>query len=211
MLTHLRLSVPDRPGILARVTAVLADAGADIKSIAVLERVADRAVDDIYVVWPHTQTGDLVDRLTEIRGVRVLGTRPSQQVPGAFPDLDLLTHVLGTGARGLDTLVDMAVPAFGADWAARISYAGGAPEVAYWSGTALDDVVVPHVRVVRATAFEQDGAQLVAVPLDPFEAALVCGRGSTPAFHRVEVERIGRVTTLAAGLVRPVGAVSSPR
>ncbi|MBX6370863.1 MAG: ACT domain-containing protein [Acidothermus sp.] len=208
MVVHLRVSVADRPGMLARVTAALADAGADIKSITVLERVGDRAVDDIYITWSSGDFTDLAARLEGLRGVRVLGIRRTRQIPGAFPDLDLLAQVLATGTRGLDTLVDMAVAAFDADWAARISYPGGSPQIAYWSGTALDDVIVPPERFVRATAFEREGVPLVAVPLDPFDAALVCGRGSTPAFHRVEVERIARVTALAVGLARPVGFAS---
>ena len=47
MLMHLRMSVPDRPGMLAQITAALADVGADIRTIAVLERETGRAIDDI--------------------------------------------------------------------------------------------------------------------------------------------------------------------
>ncbi len=210
MLTHVRISVPDRPGMLAQVTAALADVGADIKSIAVLERETGRAVDDIYLSWPDNRAQSLLsERLEAVRGVNVLGLRPSRQVPGAFPDLDLLTHVLSTASRGLDTLVDMAALAFGADWAASVAYDGGAPRVLYSSGALSADVVAPPVRVIRPTAIEQDGVQLAAAPLDPFDAVLVCGRASTPSFHRVELERIRRVTELALGLVRADVAIGS--
>src|ERR1019366_5703043 len=56
MLMHLRMSVPDRPGMLAQITAALADVGADIRTIAVLERETGRAIDDIYLSWPEARS-----------------------------------------------------------------------------------------------------------------------------------------------------------
>ncbi|MDQ1484319.1 MAG: hypothetical protein QOJ62_12 [Actinomycetota bacterium] len=210
MLTHVRMSVPDRPGMLAQITTVLADAGADIRTIAVLERESGRAIDDIYLSWPEGRSlAALSDRISEVKGVTVLGLRPSRQVPGAFPDLDLLTQVLATASRGLDTLVDMAALAFGADWAASVTYASGTPSVLYASGGHDQAIVVPDMPVIRPTALEQDGAQLAVAPLLPFDAVLVCGRADKPSFHRAELERIRRVTELAVGLVRADVAVSS--
>lgn len=210
MLTHLRVSVPDRPGVLAQITGVLADAGADIRTIAVLEREMGRAVDDIYFSWPDGRSlGVLGTHISAVRGVRVLGMRPSRQVPGAFPDLDLLTQVLATSTRGIDTLVDMAALAFGADWAASVSYTSGTPTVLYANAGPDDVIVVPDVAVIRPAAIAQDGVQLAVAPLSPFDAVLVCGRSGEPAFHRAELERIRRVTELAVGLVRSDAAVAS--
>lgn len=203
MLTHVRVSVPDRPGVLAKVTGVLAAAAADIRTIAVLEREAGRAVDDIYLAWPQAKPlSALAAHLASIRGVTVLGMRRSRQVPGAFPDIDLLAQVLATASRGLDTLVDMAALAFGADWAASAAYSGGGPLQLYASAGSDDDVVLPRLPVVRPISLEQDGVQLAAIPLAPFDVVLVCGRTGQPPFHRVELERIRRVTELAVGLVR---------
>jgi hypothetical protein len=211
MLTHVRVSVPDRPGVLAKITAAMAAAGADIRSITVLERESGRAIDDIYLSWPESRPSSaLSDRLAGVRGVRVLGMRRSRQVPGAFPDLDLLSQVLATAARGLDTLVDMAAHAFGADWAASVSYGEFGPVLRYANADPGHEIVVPSHAAVRPLAMEENGAQLVVAPLDPFDVALVCGRASGPPFHRAEVERVRRVTELAVGLlsadvaVRPV-------
>jgi hypothetical protein len=210
VLIHLRMSVSDRPGVLAQITGALADVGADIRTIAVLERESGRAVDDIYLSWPDGRPlAALADRVSGVRGVNLLGLRPSRQVPGAFPDLDLLTQVLATAARGIDTLVDMAALAFGADWAASVSYAAGGPEVLYANAGPDDRVIVPELPVIRPTAMEQDGVQLAVAPLVPFDAMLVCGRAGLPSFHRVELERIRRVTELAVGLVRGDVAVAS--
>ncbi len=203
MLTHVRISVPDRTGVLAQVTAALADAGADIRTIAVLERESGRAIDDVYLAWPDGRPlSELSDKLTSVRGVTVLGLRRSRQVPGAFPDLDLLAQVLATASRGLDTLVDMAALAFGADWAASVAYTDGVPKVLYSNAGPDAVVVAPDIAVVRTGAFEKDGVHLAAAPLTPFDAVLVCGRVDQPAFHRAELERIQRVTELAVGLVR---------
>lgn len=222
MLTHVRMSVPDRPGLLAQITAALADAGADIRTITVLERESGRAVDDVYVSWPDARPlSALTERIESVRGVTLLGVRPSREVPGAFPDLDLLTQVLATGDRGLHTLVDMAVLAFGADWAASVSFAHG-PEgtdgtdgpdgpghIVYASGAAADDVVVPKIAPIRPVSIEQDGVQLAIAPLAPFDAVLVCGRAGKPAFHAAELERIRRVTELALELVHAKDALPS--
>ena len=203
MLMHLRMSVPDRPGMLAQITAALADVGADIRTIAVLERESGRAIDDIYLSWPEARSASVLSqRLASVRGVSVLGLRPSRQVPGAFPDIDLLSQVLATASRGLDTLVDMAALAFGADWAASVTYASGSPVVLYASGRPDDVIVLPGHAVIRPAAIEQDGVQLAATPLSPFDAVLVLGRADKPSFHQAELERIRRVTELAVGLVR---------
>jgi hypothetical protein len=203
MLTHVRIRVPDRPGVLAQVTAALADAGADIRTIAVLERESGRAIDDVYLSWPDTRPlSVLAQRIATVRGASMLGLRRSREVPGAFPDIDLLTQVLATTSRGLDTLVDMAALAFGADWAATVSYSSGAPAVLYANAGPDDVVVTPEVPAIRPMAIEQDGVQLAASPLSPFDAVLVCGRADKPSFHRAELERIRRVTELAVGLVR---------
>jgi len=203
MLTHLRITVPDRPGVLARITGVLADAGADIRTVSVLERESGRAIDDVYLKWPDARPlSSLADSLAIVHGVRVLGVRRSREVPGAFPDIDLLTQVLATASRGIDTLVDMAAFAFGGDWAASVSYSTGAPKSLYVSARPDDVIVVPDVAPVRATAIELDGVQVAVTPLEPFDAVLVCGRSGPPVFHRAEIERIRRVTELAVGLVR---------
>ena len=210
MLMHVRLSVPDRPGVLARVTAVLADASADIRTIAVLERESGRALDDIYLSWPDNRpVSALADHLASIRGVTVLGLRPSREVPGVFPDLDLLTQVLATSSRGLDTLADMAAHAFGADWAATVTYTDGRPLLRYACASPGHDVVLPPAGVLRPMSLEQDGVQLAAVPLAPFDVVLVCGRSGPPPVHRVELERMRRVTEFAVGLVRADAIVGS--
>lgn len=204
MLIHVRVSVPDRPGVLAQITAAMADVGADIGTIAVLERESGRAVDDVYLTWPDGRPlSALSDRLAGVRGVRVLGMRPSREVPGAFPDLDLLAQVLATSTRGVETLVDMARHAFGADWAAAVSYRPTGPAVVYTSANPDDVIVVPDVLAIRPLSLEQEGVPLVVAPLDPLDLVLVCGRAGEPPFHRAEVERVRRVTELAVGLLTP--------
>jgi hypothetical protein len=196
--------------MLAQITTALADAGADIRTIAVLERESGRAIDDIYVSWPQGRSFSMLsDWLAAVRGVTVLGVRPSRQVPGAFPDIDLLSQVLATASRGLDTLVDMAALAFGADWAASVTYSSGRPVVLYSSGALDSEIVLPGLAVIRPTAIEQDGVQLAVTPLSPFDAVLVCGRADKPSFHQAELERIRRVTELAVGLVRADVQVSA--
>ncbi|HWB67486.1 MAG TPA: ACT domain-containing protein, partial [Mycobacteriales bacterium] len=76
MAIQLRVSLPDRPGALALVAAAIADAGADVVSVAVMEAEAGRAIDDFRLRWPDARDASpLLDALTRYDGVTVLGCR----------------------------------------------------------------------------------------------------------------------------------------
>src|SRR3954470_4102074 len=122
MPVHLRVDLPDRPGVLARLADALAAAGADVLSVAVTERLPGRAIDDFLLEWTPGRAGaDLSTVVEGIQGCRVLGLRRVATVPDENPGLDLVTHVLWQPHRAAETLVDM-LPAFaGADWAAAVS------------------------------------------------------------------------------------------
>ncbi len=49
MLSRIRISVPDAPGSLGRVTTAIGAAGGDIAKVDVLESAAGRALDDVFV------------------------------------------------------------------------------------------------------------------------------------------------------------------
>src|SRR5205085_10178879 len=122
MPVHLRVDLPDRPGVLARLADALARGGADVLSVAVTERMPGRAIDDFLLEWPaQRESQELVTAVEGIAGCRVLGLRRVATVPDENPALDLVTHVLWQPHRAVETLVDM-LPAFaGADWAAAIT------------------------------------------------------------------------------------------
>src|SRR5690242_4178607 len=123
MLARIRLSVPDRPGSLGTVTSAIGAAGADIVKIDVLESESGRALDDVFVVVRDVAHLDTVRaRLDAMASIIVAGLQyPAPPVTG-HAELELVDQVLSRPERGLQTLVDGAPHAFGADWAALIEY-----------------------------------------------------------------------------------------
>jgi len=205
MPVHLRVDLPDRPGVLARLADALAQAGADVLSVAVTERLLGRAVDDFLLEWPGSKpTRELADAVEAVGGCRTLGLRRVATVPDENPALDLVTHILWQPHRAVETLVDM-LPSFaGADWAAAV-----APQddrrCLYASTSAparLPDR--PPASLSRAMAFDAQGTVGVTVPLAGADVTIVAGREDGPAFSRREIDELVRLTDLMVTLVRAV-------
>src|SRR5438067_6755961 len=111
MVTQLqvRVQLPDRPGSLGRLAAAFGAAGADIVAVQVLERDQGIAVDDFVIECPASQPWrGMLQPLSALPDVRVLGVRDAVDAPGYNPSLDLLGHVAANPERGLATLIDMA-------------------------------------------------------------------------------------------------------
>jgi hypothetical protein len=118
-----RVWIPDRPGALGAVASRIGAVRGDVVGIDILERGADRAIDELTVELPDE---DLVDLLvTEIKavdGVAVEDIRPARDGV-RDPRLDALetaaTLVACTTVDDLlSSLAKHAVRDFGADWAA---------------------------------------------------------------------------------------------
>ena len=62
---RLRVELPDRPGALAALATVIADAGGDVLSVDIHDMDDDRAVDDLVVSLPDTTPERLAARLSE--------------------------------------------------------------------------------------------------------------------------------------------------
>lgn len=212
MPVHLRVDLPDRPGVLARLADALARAGADVLSVAVAERSPGRAVDDFLLDWPaNRDRADLTTAVETVAGCRVLGLRRVATVPHENPALDLVTHVLWQPHRALETLVDM-LPAFaGADWAAVLD-----PEHAgflYTSAGAPAALPMTPSSRSRAVAFRADGLVGVSLPIPSAGLCLLAARIDSPAFSRQEIDELGRLTELMVTLARvalpPSGTTAS--
>jgi hypothetical protein len=205
MPVHLRVDLPDRPGVLARLANALAGAGADVLSVAVSERSPGRAVDDFLLEWPSTRAREeLVAAVDGVAGCRVLGLRRVATVPDENPSLDLVTHILWQPHRAVETLVDM-LPVFaGADWAA-VAGRDDPGRCVYGSVTA--PAVLPDRGLVsdtRATAFDVDGLTAVSVPLGDGALSVVVARAEAPPFSRREIDELVRLCELMVTLVRVV-------
>lgn len=204
MLLRLRIWVADRPGALGQVTRELGACGADIVQVSVLSRERSRALDEITVFLPEPeQQGRLERSLRALGSVAVEGIRPSGEVPGAFPDLDLLGRVAADPRAALNILADAMPRILAADWAIAVhaGTAGPLPESAVLarSWDAPREPVLPELPR-RAATVSVGPARYACAPVGDTGALVVACRIGDPAFHRFEVMRLARITEVAAAI-----------
>jgi len=214
MLARIRFSVADRPGSLGLVASTIGVAGADIVKISVLESEFGRALDDVFVeVRDVVHLNAVRDRLNSSTGVTVTGVQYPAPPATGHADLELLDQVLSRPERGLQTLVDGAPQAFGADWAAVIEYGPEAAmlDVLVVSGQCPgpDKIVVAspcRLTSIRMTApgAGQPYGGTALVPIGPGPLALVLVREEGPEFHRSELWRVGQVGQIIGTVLAPV-------
>jgi len=118
-----RVWIPDRPGALGAVASRIGAVRGDVVGIDILERGADRAIDELTVELPDDSIVELlVTEIKAVDGVAVEDIRPARDGV-RDPRLDALetaaTLVATTSVDDLLTsLAKHAVRDFGADWAA---------------------------------------------------------------------------------------------
>jgi hypothetical protein len=204
MAIQLRVSLADQPGALARVTAAIARAGADVISVTVAESEAGRAIDDFRLRWPDGRDEQtLIDAVNGCLGVEVLGCRHTRWLVDGRPDLDLLAHLLTAPERGIETLIDMAPGALDADWA-ELRPPARRLAALYMSGLSPHDHLAPESMPVRATAWQSEAGSWAYFPIVELHSVLVIGRDGGPAFLRTEITRAERIVELAMATLQKV-------
>jgi hypothetical protein len=209
VLARLRISVPDRPGSLGRVTSAIGAAGGDIAKLDVLESEAGRALDDVFVQVRDPAHLDRLCRAVEsLPGVTINGVQNPAPPATGHTELELVQQVLAQPGRSLQTLVDGAPGALGADWAALLEFDPDGAQSAVLAvstrGPAAGGISVSaplrlsSVRVLHPDTDEPySGAALV--PLSGTQVGLLLVRESGVEFHQSELWRLG-----------PVGAIVGP-
>jgi acetolactate synthase regulatory subunit len=207
---QLRVSIPDQPGALARVTQAIARAGADVISVNVLESDAGRAIDDFRLRWPDGKSSKpLFDAIKAVMGVELLGCRRTRWLLDGRPDLDLLTYLIAVPQRGMETLVDMAPAALDADWAELRPPARRLPAL-YLTSTTPHDNLAPESMPVRAAAWSDETGAWAYFPLVSLRSVLVIGRDGGPTFLRSEIAHAERVLDLAMKTLERVLRATGP-
>jgi hypothetical protein len=204
VLLRLRIWVADRPGALGLVTRELASVGADIVQVSVLSRERGRALDEITVFLPDDRRrGRLEQALRSLGTVSVEGIRASGEVPGAFPDLDLLGRVAADPRAALSVLVDAVPRILAADWAVAVQ--AGAVVAQSWD--APGEFELPQLPD-RAAMVSVGSSRYASAPLGASGLLVVVCRIGDPPFHRFEVLRLSRLAEVAASIA---GARLVPR
>jgi acetolactate synthase small subunit len=212
MLALVRISVPDRPGVLGDVASALGTAGADIVQLQVLQSEAGRALDDVHVQVSGRDHLDRVQhRLAAMPGVQVLGVRVGPAPTTGHSELELVGRMLTAPGRAVQTLVDGVPESTGSDWAAVVRYddAESVAEVVASSPTSpglnLSDVRVP----LRLSVIDGSYAAMALIPLGGTRLGLVVVRESGPAFHPAELWRLEQVGAVAGHVIRATVAASA--
>jgi hypothetical protein len=207
-----RVWIPDRPGALGAVASRIGAVRGDVVGVDILERGADKAIDELVVELPD---GSLVDLLvSEIRavdGVAVEDIRPVRDGVRE-PRLDALeTAATLIGAREVDHLLDLlakhAVRDFGSDWAAVLDDAepvlraadGPAPEAAWLHAFAHGSRSSEEVASGRSGPDELAWSALPAAGLH-----LVLGRAGRP-LRSVERKQVAALARIADARLAELG------
>ena len=199
MPAHLRVSVSDRPGSLASLTRALAAAGANVRSVTVVERESGRAVDDLLLDWPFERPWDAVVRAVEgCNGARLHGLRHVPDVADVL-DADVIAQLLARPERAMETLIDSLPVLLLADWAA-VFERRHPREPVYCSVEAPTPLPPTPAQLPRARVLVVDETPLMVVPMGG-ELRLVVGRTSSPGFTRSELERCGALTRVGVAIV----------
>jgi len=210
MPAHLRVSVPDRPGSLAALTTALASAGANVHSVAVIDREGGRAVDDLLLDWPYGRGWDAVTSAIETcPGVRIHGLRHIAE-PSVTHDADLIGQVVADPERAIETVVDALPHVVLADWSALFDRREPRQSLYATAGSPQPLPETDHP-LGRPRTLAVGGESLLLVPIRASELRVLVGRYAGPGFTRSEMHRCQSIldTTMAIAdrLVLDVGVV----
>ena len=198
MLFALRVAVPDRPGMLATLTGMIAARGIDVRAVDMLGGRVDEAVDHFLLDGDQPQMDALLTALRAMPGVTVLGLRRSGLTKESNPELDLIAALSREPHRVLDVLTDACPRILAADWG--IGFAVDNPEAK--ARTAWAPEVTWNCRQpLRSSRVGMHGsfvlpleleAELVVAAVTGVGVVLV-GRTEGPAFHDAEVLRLDKL------------------
>jgi hypothetical protein len=184
-LTYIvRVWMPDRPGALGALTSRIGAVGGDVVGIDILERGADRAIDELVVELPDAGLVDLlISEMQEVDGVDVEDVRPAAQALHD-PRLDALeTAAVLVGAPtpedAIAELCTHAVRTVGATWGAIVDLelqdvvvAEGEPPSPAW----LAAFVAGSQSSARAAGGTVGPVDVAWAPLPAASLVLVLGR-----------------------------------
>jgi hypothetical protein len=209
----LRVELPDVPGALGAVASALGRVGADILAMDVVERTADRAVDDVVVDLPGGQPDLLIAAAESVQGVRVESVRPDPGVVAAHREWELVEAMAADPEAALGALARLLPEVLRIGWAVVVRVDGDERYTAVASGGGAPDVAglaLPIAGLARATRldgsapwvpadWQQVSTDLAAAPVSIGMAVLV-GRPGGPAMRDIELARLGHLAGLAAAV-----------
>lgn len=216
MLFSLRISLPDRPGILGSVATAFGQGGANILTLDVVDSDNGLAVDDLVVEAPEGMQRALLLAGEAVPGLVVEELRPMDAFRDLMSPLELAA-ALAESKLALDTLVERLPEALRSDWCVVLT--AGEPEVTVL-GSSLG---APSLAGVRTPWLPLDGAtrlpradwmpaawtegpaardgqpkyELAAAPVFDGTTAALVGRREGPQYRKSELVEFGLLARIA--------------
>lgn len=216
----LRVSLPDRPGALAALTARLSRAGADIISLDVIDRDGSVAVDDI-CLQAEVDTAVLRAAVEDVPGLVVEALVPSATFRAVDAPVTLAAALVEEGRGAITALVDGLPGALWTTWAMALTRSLQGLEVLVASEAAppLQVGSLPWLPLQRARRFEAapwmpeawrtevalDAVELAAAPLGASGSALLVGRQPGVRFRAAELDQLAALARVAVAAEKQAG------
>lgn len=216
MLFSLRITLPDRPGILGSVATAFGQGGANILTLDVVESDNGLAVDDLVVEAPEGMQRALSLAGEAVAGLVVEELRPLDAFRDLMSPLELAA-ALAESKSALDTLVERLPEALRSDWCVVMS--AGEPDVVVLGSSlgapSLAEVRIPWLPLDGATRLPRAGwmpaawtegpaardgqakYELAAAPVFDDNTAALIGRRKGPQYRNSELVEFGLLTRIA--------------
>ena len=216
MIFTLRVSLPDRPGILGRVATAFGKGDVNILTLDVVDREDGVAVDDLRVEAPRGMQEALRRAAAEVPGFAVEYVRPLEAFRHVLEPLELAALLEDSEGEALARLVEHLPDTFGATWAIAVDVGTAPPDVLAASMGApslsrlpeawLDfgDLVVPPAGASSKGAAlprsrqGEGGLEVAAALLAGPSAAVLLGRKRGPRFRASELLHLRLLARMAA-------------
>ena len=208
----LRLSLPDRPGVLGAVATAMGRADMDITELDVVECDDGISVDD---VWVETELDPWRVRAVceAVAGVVVEALTLAPAPDALCSDAALAAAVAEGGGAAADVLVTGVPATLGATWAVVVVEGPGGLEVEARSAVAPPvpaGLRLPFLPLQHPRRFPQaqwmppqwrpdagDRIELAGVPLGGPVSSLLIARINGPRFRPVELQRLADLARVA--------------
>jgi len=227
VLLAMRLSMPDRPGMLAQVTEALAVAEADIATVEIIERTSGVVVDEFTLTTPAMDPIALSREIESVPGVVVESVRTVEEQPTSIALLELASELARRRGDRLGALVAGVPKALRAAWCLAVSgdFQGGthvldmSPAAPRITSERLPWLPLEKPRRLAAAGWMPTswrmraalgGLELAAWPLGGPSEALLVGRYSGLRFRAPELRQLELLIEIAA-MDGPLTAERGPR
>jgi len=211
VLFSFRVALPDRPGALAQLTALIASHSIDVRAVDVLGGKMTEAVDQLLLDGDSDHVEALADALRDGGIFTLLGIRRAGITRDDLPELAVVQAVAKDVERALPLITHAAPRLLDADWAVGFELGlpicqartPAAPEV-QWSGR----VPMRSSRVGAGMFTLPEGmrASLAMAPIPELGVVLI-GRNDGTPFHDTEILRLQQLMATVDTLIT---AISSP-